>query len=208
MKTVRFTEIVERSGRPHVHTLWVAPEKDPALARARKTHRVMTIEQGRGKTDTARVGYDPDRDQTSQILIFPKSLRAFEGARVVGIKFDLIEQPKLVTATPSRTRRAPPKGSAGKHKAAKPRPAAADHERRTETAAGDVADPARGTSPAKRMTQRQRPPVKVVELPRRAAKSKKHSPLAREILAALKELEAGNNVAAYRRLQRAVEEEE
>jgi hypothetical protein len=89
-KTVRFTRVVERSGKPHVHTLWVAPEKDAELQRALEAHRVMAVEPAgtAGKTDLGVVGFAAREHQGAQILIFPKSLKPFEGARVVGVKFD------------------------------------------------------------------------------------------------------------------------
>lgn len=100
-KTVRFTRVVERSGQPRVHTLWLPPEKDPEFKRAREAHRVMTVEPGgSGKTDVGIVGFDAAHDKGGQFLIFPKSLEPFADARVVGIKFDLIAQPKSVPAAP------------------------------------------------------------------------------------------------------------
>ena len=98
-KSIRFAQVVERSGTPHVHTLWVKPENDPELQRAQKSGRVMTIEPGLGgsKADVGIVGFETSKPG-SQFLIFPKSLKRFSGRRVVGVKFDLVEQPKLATA--------------------------------------------------------------------------------------------------------------
>jgi hypothetical protein len=106
-KTVRFTQVVERSGEPQVHTLWLPPDKDPELQRAQKAHRVMTVEAGAsgGKADVGRVGFDPDSSRPAQFLIFPKSLKLFEDARVVGIKFDLVSQPKLAPVDPAKLAR-------------------------------------------------------------------------------------------------------
>lgn len=57
----------------------------------------MTVAPGgAGRTDAGFVGFDPAKP--GQFLIFPKSLRPFEGARVVGIKFDLVAQPKFASA--------------------------------------------------------------------------------------------------------------
>jgi hypothetical protein len=111
VKTVRFTQVIKRSGRPRAHTLWLAPDKDPELARARKADRVMTVgaSGAAGKTDMGVVGFEPGKHEDAQFLIFPKSLKPFDGARVVGIKFDLIDQPKPVPATPDKKRAAPPK---------------------------------------------------------------------------------------------------
>jgi hypothetical protein len=116
IKTVRFTQVVERSGQPQVHTLWLPPDKDPELQRAQKAHRVMTIESGGagGKTDVGRVGFSPDSKRPAQFLIFPKSLKTFEGARVVGIKFDLVAQPKLAAVNPVKHARSTPRRGSGK----------------------------------------------------------------------------------------------
>ena len=77
-----------------MHTLWLPPDKDPELQRAQKAHRVMTIEPGSSgsKADAGTVGFERDA-KLGQFLIFPKSLKPFDGARVVGIKFDLIAEP-------------------------------------------------------------------------------------------------------------------
>ncbi len=167
MKTVRFSRVVETAGRPEVHTLWVAPEKDPAFRRARDAHRVMTLASTRGKTDAGIVGYDPEQ-KSSEFLIFPKSLQHFAGARVVGIKFDLVEQPKTAPAKLEF------KAATGKKKTkAKPTPNVIPFE----------------PKPA----------------PPKAKPAAAPGPLVREVRAALKELEAGKSVAAYRRLQRALE---
>jgi len=99
-----------------VHTLWLPPNKDPELQRAEKAHRVMTIESGApgGKADVGRVGFDPDSARPAQFLIFPKSLKSFEDVRVVGIKFDLVAQPKLAPVDPIKHARSAPgrRGSA------------------------------------------------------------------------------------------------
>jgi hypothetical protein len=97
VKTIRFTQVVQRAGRPEVHTLWLPPEKDPELKRAQKTHRVMTLARGgAAKTPVGTVGFDVKHAAAGQLLVFPKSLARFEGARIVGIKFDLIDEPPVV----------------------------------------------------------------------------------------------------------------
>jgi hypothetical protein len=89
MKTVRFSQIVEESGRPEPHLLLVEPIKDRALQRAIKAHRVMTIRQETaGKKDYGIVGFA--EAVRGQVLIFPRSLKQFSGKRVVGINYDLI----------------------------------------------------------------------------------------------------------------------
>ena len=108
MKTIRFTQLVQRAGRPAVHTLWLPPEKDPELRRAQKAHRVLTLARhGAAKTPVGTVGFDAKHPADGQLLVFPKSLARFEGARVVGIKFELIDEPPVVTVrrAPRNTRR-------------------------------------------------------------------------------------------------------
>src|SRR5688572_11243913 len=190
-KTVRFTYVVERSGQPFAHTLWLAPDKDPELKRAVAAQRVMMVEPGAsgGKTDVGSVGFDPSRATGAQILIFPKSLKRFEGARVVGIKFDLVEQPKLENArAPARE----PVRSQGRRAAPPPPPILKPQPTAAPT-----------PTPAPKSKAAPHKPRKVKKAPDEPPPVKE-SVLIREVLAAMKELEAGKAVAAYQRLQRAV----
>jgi len=206
MKTVRFTEVVRHSGQPHVHTLWLAPEKDPELARARKTDRIMTVgaSDGAGKTEVGFVGFDPAKHPGAQFLIFPKSLQAFEGARVVGIKFDLIEQPKLVPATPAKKRAAPPPKA---KRPAKPAAPGRHVHARIPTQPEEPAPPP--AREARRLPQRGRPPRQTAAPPKVAARknggvSADEPELLREVRQAIEEIADGKPLAAYRRLRRAV----
>jgi hypothetical protein len=196
VKTVRFTQVVEACGRPQVHTLWLAPEKDRELKRARDAQRVMTLDHAGRKTDHGIVGFDAAAAKGGEVLIFPKSLRRFAGARVVGVKYDLIDQPKLasagaaVWATPARA-----------HPHSKPHAPAA--RLRAESSATDSApaDAAEASPPLRA------PPAKPKRVRTAEAKSSPApaaSRLIAEIRAALKELERGKTVAAYRRLERAI----
>ncbi len=92
MKTARFASIVEAAGAPSPHPLWLAPENDPALQRAIRDNRVMTVHQNaRGtRKDYATVGFDPQPE--AQYLFFPKSLRRFRERRIVGIDYALLAQ--------------------------------------------------------------------------------------------------------------------
>ena len=113
MKTVRFSDIVKRSGQPESYTLWVAPNKDAEFRRALKAHRVMTVHQETvgTKSDYGTVGFTGDK--SASLLIFPKSLTSFEGKRVVGIKYELLK------AAP---REAPSKQKRSREPRKKPRP--------------------------------------------------------------------------------------
>jgi len=89
--TVRFSDLVAKGGKPEVHLSWVAPAKDPDLQRALKQHRLVTLHQhARGPRDFGVVGFEPATD--AQFLVFPKSLRAFAGRKVIGIKYELLQK--------------------------------------------------------------------------------------------------------------------
>src|ERR1700730_9804386 len=91
MKTVRFSEVVNSSGKPDTHLLLIAPAKDKTLQAAIKSNRVMTLYQGSGSTtsDYGTIGFveGPSR----QFLVFPQTLKSFADRRVIGIKYDLLE---------------------------------------------------------------------------------------------------------------------
>lgn len=91
MKAVRFTEVVKAAGKPDVHLLLTEPALDPVLQKAVKTHRVMTVHQTAvgNRADHGTIGLV--EGAKGQLLIFPKSLRAFESSNVVGIKYDLLK---------------------------------------------------------------------------------------------------------------------
>ena len=91
MKTIRFSQVVEACGKPHLHLLLIDPKKDDALQRAIKTHRVMTVHQSPGgtKADFGTIGFEV---RPGQILIFPKTLKRFANRRVVGIDFGLVAE--------------------------------------------------------------------------------------------------------------------
>lgn len=196
MKTVRFARVVEACGRPHVHALWTAPAKDPEFARALAAHRVMTLDHTAGKADAGTIGFAARAAKGGEFLIFPKSLRRFAGARVVGVKYELIAQPQLapgdirawMAPAPARRVRPPP----AKHPDSSSRDAApASHPA-----------PAAHDTPAPRPTRRAPSGPRASRLKPETTASP--SDLVAEVRAALAELERGKTVAAYRRLQRAV----
>ena len=93
MKTVRFSQIIAKCGKPETHLVLVDPKKDRTLQAAIKAHRVMTVKQQTTGTKAERgeVGFDPGPSR--QFLIFPKSLQKFAGKSVVGINYDLFIEP-------------------------------------------------------------------------------------------------------------------
>src|SRR4051812_5620705 len=116
MKTARFTEIVAAAGKPQVHPLWLAPAKDPDLKRAVRDCRVMTIHQNlRGtKKDYGTVGLH--LEGSTQVLVFPKSLRRFGDRHIVGVDYKLIIHPEPKDPAP------PPKPRAAKRAPIMPLP--------------------------------------------------------------------------------------
>jgi hypothetical protein len=96
VSTVRFSKVVETCGKPDIHLLLIDPSKDKILQAAIKSDRVMTLYQESGSTDHGVVGFEQGRSR--QFLVFPKPLKPFLGQRIVGIKYDLLEE----TPTPVR----------------------------------------------------------------------------------------------------------
>ena len=88
VKTARFTEIVEKCGQPEVYTLWVKPKTDRHFQSLLKNHRVMTIRATESGTDFGEVGFH--QKPGARFLAFPKSLKRFDGQRIVGINWALV----------------------------------------------------------------------------------------------------------------------
>jgi hypothetical protein len=88
MSTVRFSKVLEACGKPDIHLLLIDPAKDKTLQAAIKSDRVMTLYQS-GGTDHGVVGFEQGRSR--QFLVFPKPLKSFSGQRIVGIKYELLE---------------------------------------------------------------------------------------------------------------------
>jgi hypothetical protein len=117
--TIRFSKVVEAAGKPIVHLLWMDPAEDTNLQKAIKAARVMTIHQSPGatKADYGTVGFD--KDASSQVLIFPKSLKQFSGQRVIGIKYDLIDWPAVPESQQTPEARPPKRSTKNKPRGAK-----------------------------------------------------------------------------------------
>jgi len=90
VKTVRFSNVVQKAGTPETYLVLVEPSKDRTLQAAIKAQRVMTVQRAAvgNKTDRGEIGFNPGVSR--QFLVFPKSLRSFAGCTVVGIKYDLL----------------------------------------------------------------------------------------------------------------------
>lgn len=90
VKTARFSQIIEQCGRPQVYTLWQKPSADRHFQSQIKNNRVMTILKSDSGTDFGVVGFKANKD--ARYLVFPKSLKRFANARIVGIDWKLVRE--------------------------------------------------------------------------------------------------------------------
>jgi hypothetical protein len=89
VKTARFSAIVDKCGQPEVHTLWQKPKADRHFQSLLKNNRVMTVRPTESGTDFGEVGFN--QKAGARFLAFPKSLKRFEGKRIIGIDWSLVK---------------------------------------------------------------------------------------------------------------------
>src|SRR5258705_9937293 len=94
--TIRFAQLIKDSGTPQVVTLWSKAEDDPVLQQAIRDNRILSVEQPRAeaKKDVGEIGFHPGANVL--YLLFPKPLPTEADARIVGIKYDVVQQPKAL----------------------------------------------------------------------------------------------------------------
>jgi len=90
IKTTRFSQIVEKCGKPQVYTLWQKPSTDRHLQAQIKKSRVMTILKSDSGTDFGIVGFKESKE--ARYLVFPKSLKRFAEKRIIGIDWALVSE--------------------------------------------------------------------------------------------------------------------
>jgi hypothetical protein len=90
VKTARFSQAVEKCGRPQVYTLWQKPAADRHLQAQIKNSRVMTIQKSESGTDFGVVGFKGRKGAT--YLVFPRSLKRFADKRIIGIDWALVRE--------------------------------------------------------------------------------------------------------------------
>jgi len=90
IKTTRFSQIIEKCGKPQVYTLWQKPSADRHLQAQIKKSRVMTILKSESGTDFGIVGFKESRE--ARYLVFPKSLKRFAEKRIIGIDWTLVRE--------------------------------------------------------------------------------------------------------------------
>jgi hypothetical protein len=88
VQTARFSQVVEKCGRPQVYTLWQKPAADRHLQAQIKNSRVMTVQKGQSGTDFGIVGLKGRKGAT--YLVFPRSLKRFADKRIIGIDWALV----------------------------------------------------------------------------------------------------------------------
>jgi hypothetical protein len=181
MKTVRFSKVVGKSGKPEVYLLM--SETDPVFHKALEAEKILSLSKdahGSGP-EFGTVGYDQKRH--GQLLLFPKSLKAFADTKVVGIKYELLE--KSSSDSPASThhsiggkapkRKAPPKKAREPIKAKK----------------------------AERVPKKA--PKKVIPFPRKETEEDdEDSEIKAIVRQAMHALEKGNSVAGYNLLKRII----
>ncbi|HEY4814428.1 MAG TPA: hypothetical protein VIH58_07100 [Chthoniobacterales bacterium] len=208
MSTVRFSKVLEACGKPDIHLLLIDPAKDKTLQAAIKSDRVMTLYQQSGGTDHGVVGFEQGRSR--QFLVFPKPLKAFLDQRIVGIKYELLEDAVV------------PKKETAKQETVKP----PDEPRSDQTKPADQKIPAlvpkagpgkpQATAPAKEAKLDQESHKadsedKVVKFQHpepekpRAVEGDEIKELKRQVRAAMDALEQGKQVVAFNLLKRIVE---
>src|SRR6266480_2321252 len=92
VRTVRFSDLIEHSGPAHQVTLWSDPKSDKTFTQAVEENRVITITLHNVGTrkDFGVVGFDPKPSAT--YIVFAKPLSVAKGTKVIGVKYDLLEE--------------------------------------------------------------------------------------------------------------------
>jgi hypothetical protein len=90
VKTARFSQVVEKCGKPQVYTLWQRPAADRHLQAQIKKNRVMTVLKSESGTDFGVIGFKQRKGAT--YLAFSKSLKRFGEKRIIGIDWSLVRE--------------------------------------------------------------------------------------------------------------------
>jgi len=90
IKTARFSQIIEKCGKPEVYTLWQKPSADRHLQAQIKKTRLMTVLKSESGNDFGIVGFKESKE--ARYLVFPKSLKRFSERRIIGIDWTLVRE--------------------------------------------------------------------------------------------------------------------
>src|ERR1044071_6275623 len=90
-ETVRFTEVLKACGKPRYYLPFANPRTDKTFTKAERERRILSLKQ-------SPTGHQKDygiigvlRERHVAYLIFSKSLSRFAGKRVVGIRYDQLD---------------------------------------------------------------------------------------------------------------------
>jgi hypothetical protein len=208
MKTVRFSQVVKKAGKPSTHLQLVPVGKDRALKRAASEDRVMTVSQATvgHSADYGVVGMDTKLK--GQVLIFPRSLAAFSGKHVVGIKYAMLEQPAIsASALAPITGPKERKAKANRKKASSKKQTAAEKTRNAKALlrAAAAASEEEPKEEAPRAHTRKKQRSKSTGSRKQPATSTRlHAGIKR----AIQSLEDGESVKAYKILKGLLQDEE
>jgi hypothetical protein len=91
-KQIRFAALVKTCGKPETMTLWIKPQSNPPFQKAIRENRVLTVvlKSNGNRPDFGETGFHQRCD--ALYLVFPKALPKSPDSRIVGIKYDLIEE--------------------------------------------------------------------------------------------------------------------
>jgi hypothetical protein len=100
--TVRLEQVVQKCGRPNPLTLWQNPARNRAFQTAVHEDRVLTLKQETvgTKKDFGLVGFH--KEPHVSFWVFPKSLRPFEGKKIIGIHYNLLNDAPVGPPTTGR----------------------------------------------------------------------------------------------------------
>ncbi|HLH53977.1 MAG TPA: hypothetical protein VKY92_10225 [Verrucomicrobiae bacterium] len=138
-KNIRFGDLVRNSGRPKTVALWVKPEDNPAAARAIKENRILTVLQESGRKDHGLIGFKVLPG--ALYLEFPRALPHADDAIVIGINYQLLEEPVV----PEKDRVKPA------------RPAPVHRTARADAPSNDVLDLVREVAPREEEPKKPQP---------------------------------------------------
>jgi hypothetical protein len=215
MKTARFSDLVKKAGPPDSYLLWSSPKTDRVFQRAVKENRILTIHQENvgTKKDYGRVGFH--EEPNAQFLMFPKSLKSFGDRRVIGINYDLLSKDSRA-AKPNEIPRGAGKGSTKKAarktaeaKSTPPPPSKRPDPEEPEEKIVAFEKPAEKLAPAALAPATKSRPKKSTGdgKPDEGGSDSRVDPhFLTMVKRAMKDLDAGKAVAAYKRLESLLEE--
>lgn len=158
----------------------------------------MTIHQQNvgTKKDHGTVGFS--EESHAQYLIFPRSLRTFSDRKIIGVNYDLLAKDSRPVAASRESGRPKRRTTA----AVKPKKRAANDDEKVVAFAPEP-EPETNPAPAETKVAKATAPSLRAEEKRAAAADKRLLAVMRQ---AMKDLDAGKAVAAYKRLEKAVNE--